>query len=112
MVYKLAVSTAGAAGLVSLDIRDDDEIESIVLSNDGTVAAEVSFASVPSFMTNDTNSSLLTLVGGVDLANANVRVPVQGGERLYLHTAAGTANCVAMIYTSGKANRAPAQRRR
>jgi hypothetical protein len=113
MIYKLALSAGAAATSVSLDIREDDTITAMLVSNTAGAAVEVSFGSVSSFLTNDSTSSLMTILGGVDLSISDLKIPVQAGERLYLHSAAGTGDCVAMIYTTGDRQAArPAVRRR
>jgi hypothetical protein len=111
MIYKLAVSVSAAVGLAALDIREDDVIVAIAISNSTTSSVEVSFASVPSILVNDANSSLMTLLSGIDMSISDLKIPVTAGERLYLHVAVGTGDAVAMIYTAGDRPR-PAVRRR
>jgi len=107
-VYKMyATGTVSADAAATIDIQEDGEVCSILLDSaiqqgdalsDG-IAAEISFASVSGFGTNDTRASLVGLrsyqafltTGGAPI-NKNTfitfapnGIPVAAGERLYLH---------------------------
>jgi hypothetical protein len=110
MHYKMY---AAAGTSVSIDIREDAEITGLVLTNSGSQASELSFGSTSTHNVNDVTASILTTLSGTDLSVSGLKIPVQAGERLYLHSigGTGTGECAAMIYTSGSSAR-PAVRRR
>lgn len=104
-IYKL-FSTTDGDGAASLDVIENGVITGVyfsgyaALSADGdSFEAEVSFASTSGFSTNDTKSSLAKVAtevelvtsgqpqNGINIMVAPLEIPVQQGERLYLHTA-------------------------
>lgn len=137
MVYKMfATATASTDAAATLDIVFDGVIEGLVLDTvmqnadalNDAVGAELSFASVSGFVTNDTRASIigsriaqgfLTSGGGPTGKVTNVAfgpdgIPVSAGERMYLHlllVGAGTLIASVWLYvrTSGGAR---ADRRR
>jgi hypothetical protein len=112
MVYKLFVTIAASTGIASLDIREDDTIVAISLNTSSAGSAEVSFLSTPQASTNDTTGSLIGTPGGVDTSVNGIEIPVQAGERLYLHAGTGTGDVSAFIYTKGGAPTRQSVRRR
>jgi hypothetical protein len=136
-VYKLFASGATTAdGVATLDIQNKGDITSIwgVATSEALDALgegvdfEVSFSSVSGFSTNDTRASFfglgyrqnfLTSGGGVQGQSAGItglRVPVDNGERMYLHRivsgAPGTTRCAIWLFVDDGTMELPARRRR
>jgi len=122
MVYKLYASVSTSTdSAASLDIVEDGQIIGMNLDIDATAddalndgaTAEVSFASVSAFATNDTRASIIAAgvhqgfltTGGGAVAKSSLiafgqdGIPVSGGERLYLHiNITGTSVCAVRCY--------------
>jgi len=112
-IYKLYTTTVGD-GAASLDIVADGRITGIQWSADfdhdadgEQLRAELSFASSSGFTTNDTKSSFSKIAhsvngtpgfttGAVNLFVGPVDIPVNQGERVYLHTV-GTAASISSL---------------
>jgi hypothetical protein len=99
---------------VSIDIREDDEINAVVLQNGGGSGnAEVSFASSASFTSNDTSGTIIGVPTGLDISVGSLAIPVSAGERVFLHNDnAPAAPVVAFLYTKGSSTPRPSPRRR
>lgn len=129
MLYSLY---SAADGSVSIDVRENDVIEAVHLETytlapvDGAVAkAELSFGSASQFTTNDASGIIASVANASDATVgvgkamnstflSGIQVPINAGERLYLHTAKGSqtdqvTRCV--IYTRKGASRQVNQRR-
>ncbi len=110
MIYKLF---AAAGSTVSVDVRIDDTIVAVLMSNAGTQPSELSFGSTATINTNDSTAAIATVLNGVDISVSGLNIPVNAGERIYLHNVAGAGalDAACMIYTAGKDNRAAVRRR-
>lgn len=132
-VHKLAAIGAGGTqnAVAQLDIALDGIITAIhgVLINNGAAAgdeviAEISFLSVSTIAANDTRGSLFSLgnrisgagaVTGVNSGVGGLTIPVNAGERIFLHlvaTAAISSSAEINIYVEDGAGLQVATRRR
>lgn len=136
-VYKLYASgTASADAAASTDIQNDGHIIALFMAAcvEGANALdegadwEVSFASTNGISTNDTRSSILGMTlrqefltsgGGLQGDNSGIggiRIPVDAGERLYLHrVVTGTitqSRCTVWLYVEDGSMELPTRRRR
>jgi len=131
-VYSL-YSAASQDAAAQIDIAEDGEIIGwswavwAVAGADGaTLAAEISFGSQNSLTANDNRASIdvvRLIQEGTAAVNAinksspsGVRIPVQAGERIYLHTTVGTftsgAYNVLLYVEQGSSSTRPSTRRR
>ena len=130
-LYKL-YGTGVTDGLASLDIVEPGVIYAVSwaaygdLDADGeTLGAELSFASASGFTTNDTKSAIDTIralandtgtaasnkVVAINKATTGLEIPVEQGERLYLHGTGTALVCTVHIYVRDSAGRRAAGRR-
>ncbi len=127
-------STTSADAVASVDVQEDGVIEGVLMAqrshgdatNEGA-AWEVSFASVSAFTSNDTRASIcgttevspgnIVTTGGPSgkVSYVPMEVPVNAGERIYLHTTVTgtpTTNTLsAWLYIRNTGGGAPRSRR-
>lgn len=132
-VYKMLFNAA-ADGSVAIDVRNDGVIDAVMLdvdiidgggAGDG-VCAQLSFKAAADFTTSDSTAIIAeTQISTNNATSApssknvslpNVQIPVNAGERLYLHAdvlGTCTPRVVALLYVDerGSSSR-PAVRRR
>jgi len=115
VVQKIQTVTTIAAGSISVDVRADGILRGVQIASTHATGVEVSFASTSSFLTNDTASSLIGIVNNTTISSPPLEIPVQAGERVYLHwdgSAAAAKAGVWLYIDEAGGDRRPAPRRR
>ena len=141
-VYKMYVTESASAAVTSasIDIQNDGAIEAVTLgvsvvessALNFVVSAEVTFASTPQFTSNDVRASLCQAAAVMQEATATpamgvpgipfcvvpgLSVPVEAGERIWLHLQSNTASvdsasAVAYLFVRDGADGKTARKRR